>query len=81
MTDALGGDDDDDDDGACIIEHSLQPQYCSNHGPNLHSHPDPVRMFQFPFIHSVFWRCSGPKSMWALKLDNSSYDDTTFFSF
>lgn len=49
MTDALGGDDD--DDGACIIEHSLQPQYCSNHGLNLHSHPDPVIMFHFPLIH------------------------------
>lgn len=55
MTDALGGDDDDDDDGACIIEHSLQPQYCSNHGPNLHSHPDPVIMFHFPFIHWSFF--------------------------
>lgn len=36
----MGGGDDD-DDGACIIKDSLQPQYCSNHVPNLHSHPDP----------------------------------------
>ncbi len=50
MTDALGGD----DDGACIIEHSLQPQYCSNHGLNLHSHPDAVIMFHFPLNHRSF---------------------------